>query len=553
MMRRVFAWADDWINPIVVKELRQAVKSRFVTAVIFIFLLLQLAFVGMRMMLGGLRGDMFAIDYQGGRDAFMTLEVILLATCMLFIPLYTALRLAAERNDSNTDLLFITTIKPFSIISGKILSAIVLAILIFSTSMPFMGLTYYLRGISWPMIMAIVGIDFVVVMASVQFMVFLAVIPASRVFQALLGLFGLGTLLFVFSMTISGVVGFLMTETADLFDRPEFYATVGGFLGVVLAATVQFFAWSVALASAPTSNRSLIPRLYMLVMLAATGALACWMSIRLGHEAPLVTWMVLATMLVTAYFLVTINERREWSPRLARGIPKFLPLRLLAFLFYSGAAGGILFSLMSFGVIVAVCVGFVLLMDPAHLLHSHIAWHSSNIPGFGACATGFMYAYCYAMTGILVQRLLFPWLRHIYTWAVALGIFVVGLVVPTLISLLMMMGEWRYENDYLWMLSNPFAAMVEVSNEPYNYGSNELFRREAFALFIMIWAGIVTAISVPWFVAQFRLFKRREGGATAPVDLPSPLAVEEEEGVLVAELVAAPPEKQSGPALAESS
>ncbi len=36
---------DDWINPIVVKELRQAVKSRLVTVVLLLFLGVQLLIV----------------------------------------------------------------------------------------------------------------------------------------------------------------------------------------------------------------------------------------------------------------------------------------------------------------------------------------------------------------------------------------------------------------------------------------------------------------------------------------------------------------------------
>ena len=38
---------DDWINPIVVKELRQAVKSRLVTGVLLLFLSVQLVIMGM--------------------------------------------------------------------------------------------------------------------------------------------------------------------------------------------------------------------------------------------------------------------------------------------------------------------------------------------------------------------------------------------------------------------------------------------------------------------------------------------------------------------------
>ena len=43
---RVLDRLDDWINPIVVKELRQAVKSRLVIVILMVFLLLMLLVMG---------------------------------------------------------------------------------------------------------------------------------------------------------------------------------------------------------------------------------------------------------------------------------------------------------------------------------------------------------------------------------------------------------------------------------------------------------------------------------------------------------------------------
>src|SRR5690349_7996359 len=103
-------WVDDRINPIVVKELRQAVQSRFVAWVILLFLALQLLFVGIHLFVVAAQGRVESIEYQGGRDVFTALQVLLLSTCMLFLPVYTGVRLAAERNELNTDLLFITTL-----------------------------------------------------------------------------------------------------------------------------------------------------------------------------------------------------------------------------------------------------------------------------------------------------------------------------------------------------------------------------------------------------------------------------------------------------------
>src|SRR5262249_11535355 len=114
----------DWLNPIVVKELRQAVQSRFVVVALLIFLTIQVLAVGIYLVTAA--DPTFSFD--AGRWVFMILFGIMLAVSMLFVPLYTGVRLVAERSETNLDLLFITTIKPRSIIAGKLMAAVTLTI-----------------------------------------------------------------------------------------------------------------------------------------------------------------------------------------------------------------------------------------------------------------------------------------------------------------------------------------------------------------------------------------------------------------------------------------
>src|SRR5262249_24721096 len=144
---------DDSLNPIVVKELRQAVQSRFVVVALLLFLSLQLLILGLYLVFGyGARSaDMESVN--AGREGFLVLQGVLLGTCLLFIPLYAGVRLAAERSDTNVDLLFVTALKPRAIVRGKLFSAVVLVLLIFSACAPFMTFTYLLRGIDMPTIL----------------------------------------------------------------------------------------------------------------------------------------------------------------------------------------------------------------------------------------------------------------------------------------------------------------------------------------------------------------------------------------------------------------
>ena len=88
---------DDAMNPIVVKELRQAVKGRFLSAMLTLFLIVQLVALGVAIMII----DDVQSDFGAGRAVCTTMLVILSLTCMLFIPINTGVRLAFERSDGH--------------------------------------------------------------------------------------------------------------------------------------------------------------------------------------------------------------------------------------------------------------------------------------------------------------------------------------------------------------------------------------------------------------------------------------------------------------------
>src|SRR5262245_48681717 len=100
----LLARLDDRLNPIVIKELRQAVQSRLVAWALLVFLGLQLLVLGVMLLAreGRSGGDM---EFTAGREVFMVLQGILLGSCMLFVPIYSGVRLAMERADANVDLL----------------------------------------------------------------------------------------------------------------------------------------------------------------------------------------------------------------------------------------------------------------------------------------------------------------------------------------------------------------------------------------------------------------------------------------------------------------
>jgi hypothetical protein len=174
--RRFFERMDDWMNPIVVKELRQAVLSKVVVAALMLFLFIEIFILGTTL-LSSSGASQVEMDFNSGRRLFGILQSIMFGACML-VPIYVGVRLGAERSGTNSDLMFISRLKPRAIVAGKLQSGVVLILLIFSACTPFMAFAYLLRGIDIPTILFIVAMDFVLATAAIVEVIFLAVIPA---------------------------------------------------------------------------------------------------------------------------------------------------------------------------------------------------------------------------------------------------------------------------------------------------------------------------------------------------------------------------------------
>src|SRR5262245_10697435 len=111
-------WHDWEMNPVLVKELRQAMRNRFLTGTLMVLLVLLFA-----ASLGPVMRENFVSvkDGQLGRTLCRMLLLVLIGASFLFIPLYTGLRMTMERRQSDLDLMFVTTLRPKRIIRGKLL------------------------------------------------------------------------------------------------------------------------------------------------------------------------------------------------------------------------------------------------------------------------------------------------------------------------------------------------------------------------------------------------------------------------------------------------
>ena len=475
---------DDRLNPIVVKELRQAVQGKFLIAVLICFLCLQLLTVGLF-----LTNETATESFSTGLNIFRVLLGILLGTCLLFVPAYTGIRLASERADANVDLLFITTLRPQSIIWGKFLAGIVLTVLLYSACMPFMTFTYLLRGVDLPSVFILLVFDFIVVAVAIQCGILIGCIPANRIFKVILGVGWLVLTVVIFVTLLAATFapgGLLHTGIGSQLDSWRFWRSALAVLVGGLALIGGLALLSIALVSPFSTNRALPVRIFITVVWLLTGIGSVIWGIGVNDLNPILVWTTLSILLCSIGLFIAVSERERLGWRIRRTIPRRWPLRPLAFLFYSGDASGVAWS--SLMIILTLLPAAVWLLVVPHMQTG------DNRETLGALAGLGLYAFSYALGAASIRR---RFLAHRvtggYTWIIAL--FLLGFtttIVP--LALFFLSGDWNKE----WLTASPFGLLL-FANE-----GRFVFNSVIIASVCAIFVGI---LNLPWFIWQFDDFR----------------------------------------------
>ena len=148
----------DHCNAIVVKEVRQSLKSRQFVGT---FVLLLLVAWGGSIFGITMTGD--SIEYGSSAEGFFILFFLILCVASLVIVPFAAFRSIVEERAENTlELVQITAMSPRQIVWGKSLSALVQVLVYFSAITPFIAFTSLLPGFDFVRTMFNLGILLVV-------------------------------------------------------------------------------------------------------------------------------------------------------------------------------------------------------------------------------------------------------------------------------------------------------------------------------------------------------------------------------------------------------
>jgi len=345
MFQKIINWTDDKLNPILVKELRQSTNSRVLTVLVIGFLTIQLFSLYIQIFMDD------ATSFDSRQVIFQTVLTILIASCIYGVIPSIANRFYHERNGDSIDLIYTTVLSPFAIISGKMLSAMGLIILLYSLCAPFIFISYLFPGVDILTIAWSLWYSFWLVVAIAQIMILVATIKTSKIMRSIILLmyfgivtiWGFGALQAIASSyrsrSFTGGLGIGFTSWHGHLFLMLFWLLIIGF----------FYILSVCAVSSTHANRAFWPRVYAagfwLIGLLFVISLYIFSSISIAKNASQV-WLIISTIVFLASMGVASGERSEYGNRLRKHIPRNKLLRIIAFPFFSGEVNGLIYSIL---------------------------------------------------------------------------------------------------------------------------------------------------------------------------------------------------------------
>lgn len=352
--------ASDFLNPILVKETRQALKSRSFVSVFLLMLIASwlISSIGVLYIYGP------ELSYAAaGRGFFAAFYTVLSIAVFIVVPQGAFRSIQSERELQTFEMLTITTLSPRKIIWGKWWSAAVQTIVYYAAIAPFMVFTNLLRGISLPFIAFVLIWSFIgsvcLAMVAITFSTFTKQRQAFGLLQFLL--------VVPLIMLLIGVLQAMYQISGQElpFDDPGFWFVQLIFVSVLIPAFVLFRQIATANLTFEGANRStgiriscallLTISITWMLLLADPGILPAALGV--GSSAmsleTVIGWSVVLGIWLWLVGLFSATEDDRLSRRVRQEVPRGIVTRVLVLPFYPGGGRGFLYFAISVGLFVA--------------------------------------------------------------------------------------------------------------------------------------------------------------------------------------------------------
>jgi hypothetical protein len=524
---RALQWAGDRLNPILVKETRQALKSRQFTITFGLLLLcgwgwsiLGVTMIGPDIWYGAHGADMFYGYYW-----------ILAFPLLVIVPFGAFRSLAGEQEDRTYELMSITGLGPRQIIRGKLGSAVLQMLIYLSAITPCLAFSYMLRGIDFPTILFFV---FYTVLASLALAVIgllVATLTSEKHWQVVLSVFMIAGLLGAFFGSL-GLVAGLMNELYGAFAGPGFWQVNAAMLTGYVSYLVLLFYAAAARITFTSDNRSSRLRVVMLVQhLLWIGWMTwVWLGPARGEDVLLIVFMIFIGLHWFVMGMFITGESPELSPRVKRQLPQSFLGRVFLTWFTPGPGTGyvlVIASLLGALAMILVAVVVMEVFDFSGLRRS--SWlDGGQILAFGVL--GVSYITIYLGIGLLLTRLLrrFTRVEVLLTLLIQCLLVLMGLFLPYVVQSFVLQNP-HYEEFTLVRMPDPICSLVQVVDR-------SSLPSEVYLLLVMVpmFALIVFLLNLPWVAREVR-----------QVRIAKPERVAEEDAELAAQKAPAGPVRTS--------
>ncbi|MCC7062305.1 MAG: hypothetical protein IT456_05835 [Planctomycetes bacterium] len=341
---------SDLLNPILVREVQQAIKGRVFMLTVVVALAISVVIAV------AVAGDQDA-GLQSGRSAFDAGLATLVPLLIFVVPMQAYQSMRMEMRAGIVEQLLLSELRPRRIVVGKLAAAMVQFVLYISVMSPLLATSYLLRGVDLPTIGLSLLFALVFCIAATSFAVSSAAQGALPAMQGLanlavavgLGMSSFGLVGFVLSGQCSRSLSWLMSSSE--FGVATSLIVLGCAAGSVLSALIaqSFLAHGF-------ENRSTPFRIYLLTfVLLAFGWIFTFVPGPIWDRFVIV--VVTFLMLLGAVFGVfMVTEQRDLSPRVRAHVPTNPLLALLAIPVLPGRDRGLWCLLLYYALVAAFAI-----------------------------------------------------------------------------------------------------------------------------------------------------------------------------------------------------
>ncbi len=475
----------DWLSPILVKELRQGLKSRAFVATFIIVQVTMILLVGMQLLTvagGGGRGAADAFD--GFFWAFVWLPLLVMMPAR-------GLTAVSEEVKANTlDLVQLTRLSALRIVMGKWFALVSQTILLVAAILPYAVLRYFFGEVDVVSDLTNIGL----------------LLLTSMWLTA--GAIALSSLHLAVRIVVLVVLlpGFLMGASSMMMMMAFGGGSSGafrsmfewGWVPVIFAAVYTFLMLEIAAARiAPISENHAAPKRLLALSLGAAGLV---LAVNASDDVTGV-WLACSAFVFGWVSLEALCERTVLVPSLYSSFARRGAIsRLLGRVLYPGWASGLLFTALLMGII----AGIFWIVSTANNVSATDKERMMTLM--------FPIAFAAIVSPVLVL-LLFPRLKQL-VWIYILTQGLCGLLFA-IASVAAEAPQVDSEDAYRWLALVPTSALFALMNE----GNNEALQKVFTMVTLPVSAIIVVYLAIR-AGKEFRIISRLEREAVGEKEKP---------------------------------